>query len=505
MTRFYHAFKWQTVVDVIKKRTQGIVLLACPDYDPDFLKQLSPEEKARTIVTLSIYDDAEVKGIIYAANKPADKTWVDWLDPYNGGGSCPDWFEKLSQCDASLRVSTLVLMEHPNRTNNLHKIIAQTSRLQVISSTDQCVAATGEKQKSIPDVRWLYGRPSFPDFGNLTDEIADLYRRDGVQDIDSLIPVYDFSVQSFSHKQILDENVKERAPLVLLNDQPMLRAESITELFAWRGTGKTMLSLGLGLHMAAGKNMPGLEIPNPCKVLYVEGELPKAQLLHRIKQLSADFTIPDGNFEVIGKSLHGKGQTAVSIKTETGRQAIEAAIERMGAEVLIVDSIASLAQINTNNEEQWLPIIQWMVDLRCKGMCVVYLQQAGKGGEQRGHSVSEDCLDLAIRLTANDTNPDGAAFTMTFTKEREGSLTPLRLKCTKGVWSLDVDKPAKKTQPATTKDEDRETLILEALNAGESQRQIAERFKVSLRDVNAINKLTKEATNNDSINAEVSG
>jgi hypothetical protein len=232
--------------------------------------------------------------------------------------------------------------------------------------------------------------------------------------------------------------------------------------------------------------MPGLEIPSPRKVLYVEGELPASQLQERIFQLGAGLEIPAGGFYVIAKSRQSrdKGQSPVTIKTEAGRLAIEAAIERTSAEVLFIDSIASLAQINTNNEEDWLPIIEWLVELRCKGICVVYLQQAGKKGEQRGHSVSEDRIDLAIRLTATNSNPGGAAFAMSFTKEREGSLTPLRLKCTKGTWALDEGKPAKQQQ--AQKNEDRDKLVLEALNSGESQRDIATRFKVSLRTVNTI-------------------
>src|SRR5205823_6558843 len=209
----------------------------------------------------------------------------------------------------------------------------------------------------------------------------------------------------------------------------MLWSESITEIFAWRATGTTMFSLGLALHMAAGKDMPGLTIPKAVKVLYVEGELPKSQMQERIKQLSQQLEIPPSNFTLIAKSLQPRGtkQSPVTIKTEAGRLAIEAEIERTCAQVVILDSIASLAQINTNNEEAWLPIIEWLVELRCRGLCVIYLQQAGKKGEQRGHSVSEDRIDLAVRLTATKANHDGAAFEMTFTKEREGSLTPLRL------------------------------------------------------------------------------
>jgi hypothetical protein len=161
-----------------------------------------------------------------------------------------------------------------------------------------------------------------------------------------------------------------------------------------------------------------------------------------------------------------------------------------------------LAQINTNNEDEWVPIIEWFVELRSRGICVVYLQQAGEGGEQRGHSVSEDRIDLAIHLTATDDNPSGAAFKMNFTKEREGSLTPLRLTCTNGVWAVveKSDEQAAKTEkPPKTKKQPKDLLIAEALAKGESTRSIADRFNVSLRTIGQVNKETK---NNDLTNTD---
>ena len=117
-----------------------------------------------------------------------------------------------------------------------------------------------------------------PDFTNLSDEEHEQFLRDGVSDLDALIPVYDFSVQSFNQK-LMDTSLEARVELVRLQEvKTMLWSESITEIFAWRGTGKTMFSLGLALHMAAGKDMPGLTIPEKVKVLYVEGELPKSQI-----------------------------------------------------------------------------------------------------------------------------------------------------------------------------------------------------------------------------------
>jgi len=499
--RFYYAFKWQAVVDTIQNKTKGIVLMAGTDSEDNtrILGRLTAEEKSRVISVSNIYDDAAVSAIIHSANKPKDKTWSEWLACAVGDY----WFEQLEKCDDSLTVSALVLMDHGNRTKNLRRILSDT-HLTVISSTEHHITAeTGKivdgvkEVVRLPDTKFIYGRTPLPDFNNLTDDENDRYREDCVTDLECLIPVYDFDVQTFSYGQVVESMVQPREVLVYSNGKPLLWSESITELFAWRGTGKTMLSLGLALHLAAGKSMPGLEILSPRKVLYVEGELPASQLKHRIQQLSQGLGDISG-FNILAKSLQSRraGQAAVTIKTEAGRVAIENKLDETGATVLILDSIASLAQIDTNNEAQWIPIIEWFVDLRCRGICILYLQQSGKRGEQRGHSVSEDRIDLAIKLTATGSNPAGAAFKMTFTKEREGSLTPLRLTCTNGVWSLD-DKQAKKTEEATArkKQPKREAItalkkseIITALKNNEPQATIAKRLKTSLRQVSQLNK-----------------
>src|SRR5882762_7042436 len=146
MTRFFHAFKWQTVVDVIKERTKGIVLIASPsgDGDKQLLARLTPEENKRVIGTCAIYDDDETQAIIYAAHKPSDKTWVDWLDSYEGyAGGC---FEELEKCADALSVAVLVLIDHPNRTKNLHTILAETT-LKAISSTEKHVNRPAGKNR----------------------------------------------------------------------------------------------------------------------------------------------------------------------------------------------------------------------------------------------------------------------------------------------------------------------------------------------------------------------
>ena len=483
--RFYYAFEWRTVVDCIKQ-TKGFALIAASEGEANQrLTQALSEVSDRTISICSLYDANTVDRIIRAANSPVDEL-LETLEDLKGGEVNSD----------PKKVSLLILVDHPNRTKNLHRILNETN-LTVISTTERFLnkAVGNEEYVREPDARWLYGRPPLPDFENLTDEQHDLYLQDGVNDLSDLIPVYDFSVQGLDYNEMVNTSVKARAPFVLLNDAPMLWSESIAELFAWRGTGKTLWAMSLGLHLAAGKNMAGFSIPTAQKVLYVEGELPASQLKERVQQLSQGLTIPAGNFTLVSKATQprNKSQESVSINTEAGRAAIEAKIEEKGATVLILDSIASLAQIDTNKEEHWIPIIEWLVELRCKGMCVIYLQQSGKKGEQRGHSVSEDRIDLAIKLTATSSNSNGAAFKMTFTKERQGSLTPLQMTCTQGVWAIDdkLPEPKKGSKPSCKK----EQKIIEALEAGESQASIVKRLNTSY---GTISKLKKEHTNEHS-------
>jgi len=61
-----------------------------------------------------------------------------------------------------------------------------------------------------------------------------------------------------------------------------------------------------------------------------------------------------------------------------------------------------------------------MLTLRRRGIAVLLVHHAGKGGDQRGTSKREDLLDVVIRLSRpTDYDPkQGARFEMTFTKAR---------------------------------------------------------------------------------------
>lgn len=230
-----------------------------------------------------------------------------------------------------------------------------------------------------------------------------------------------------------------REPLMVLDADyatPVFTARSLNQIFAWRGTGKTMSATSLAGAMAVGGKFLNLQATRKMKVMYVEGESPNAQLQERAKKLIHEET-ERGFFRLV--TLDSQPYGIPPFSTIEGRNALEAALGEPGdTEVLFLDSISTLAWIPTNDEEAWLEILPWLARLRSRGLCIVFLHHAGKGGLQRGHSRSEDMLDVSIKLSRpDDEECDYLRFKMEYDKFR-GDRTGIRalsVSCKQGLWA----------------------------------------------------------------------
>jgi hypothetical protein len=218
-------------------------------------------------------------------------------------------------------------------------------------------------------------------------------------------------------QDFLLESFPAAEPLICLTevDTPVFTSSSINQIFAWRGTGKTMVSMGLAGAMAKGSSFLRWRAARKTKVLYVEGESRNSQLQERARNIIGQ-TEP-GYFRILTFFSQVGGIQPLS--TPEGRQAIEAEIG--DAEVLFLDSISTLGWFATNDEENWLEFLRWLNHLRQLGLCIIFLHHAGKSGMSRGHSRSEDMLDISIKLTRNedDKDVDWLKFTMEYDKFRD--------------------------------------------------------------------------------------
>ncbi len=195
---------------------------------------------------------------------------------------------------------------------------------------------------------------------------------------------------------IEDETVKPLEPLLTIGTSqfPLITTCSSTEVFSWRGTGKTNFMIALANCLASGK--PWLyftPVVGPLVVLLIEGEMPEAALQQRMREQKAGHD--NLHFACVDFQ---PGKTIPSLFDLRGMQMVENKIAEVKAQVVIFDSISSLFGFETNEEKNWTPVNAWFAKLRNTGLAVFYAHHAGKSGEQRGHSKSQDALDVSIKL-----------------------------------------------------------------------------------------------------------
>src|SRR6478672_7663390 len=92
--------------------------------------------------------------------------------------------------------------------------------------------------------------------------------------------------------------------------------------------------------------------------------------------------------------------------------------------VLTSPSFDNLSTLCTNGSESasdaWVPMQNWLLKLRRRGIAVLLVHHAGTNGRQRGTSRREDALDTVIALRRpEDYSPEqGARFEIHFEKLR---------------------------------------------------------------------------------------
>lgn len=208
---------------------------------------------------------------------------------------------------------------------------------------------------------------------------------------------------------------KPRDPILT----PWLNSQDLAMVYAPRGIGKTHFCLSAMFAVATGGSFANWSAPEARKVLYLDGELPGAVMQRRLQMHCPDVEPQPGYFRVFTPDLLPDGRALPDLSTPDGQEEID---EILGdAEVVCVDNLSAWARTGRENDaESWVPIADWMLRLRRRGLAVVLVHHAGKSGQQRGTSKREDLLDAVISLSRpQDYDPkQGAVFVAEFTKAR---------------------------------------------------------------------------------------
>jgi len=209
----------------------------------------------------------------------------------------------------------------------------------------------------------------------------------------------------YTAKAFCKRKLKQREVLLESKEAVMMRHPSINEIHAYRGTGKTNVAVHLLNTIANGGDFFRWSCKTKKKVLYVEGEQPAVDLQETIRDLAEKDST---NFHIMTLEDQTGGKLP-KIVDPVGQAAYEAYIKEHGIEVVVFDSLSTLANVSMNEEDEQLAIGDWFIRLRTVlKVSVIYLQHDGKGGSQRGHSKHEDWIDLSVQLKWTDETVCGA-------------------------------------------------------------------------------------------------
>lgn len=201
---------------------------------------------------------------------------------------------------------------------------------------------------------------------------------------------------------------------------PIIQAQSINMLYAWRGVGKTHTAIHMACAMASGGSFHTWKAPRPIKVLYLDGEMPATEMQKRFGDVLAtgNYVGAERNIKIVTPDMNFPNGMP-NLATVEGQERLLPLLD--GIDAIIVDNISTLAYGGKENEaESWIPLQAWALQVRAMGKAVLFIHHANKDGGQRGTSKKEDIMDTVIKLAQpSDYDPaQGARFEVTYDKSR---------------------------------------------------------------------------------------
>ncbi|MFK7890450.1 MAG: AAA family ATPase [Granulosicoccus sp.] len=202
---------------------------------------------------------------------------------------------------------------------------------------------------------------------------------------------------------------------------PWLTRQGLAMVYAPRGIGKTYFALGVAYAVATAGKFLGWQSEKPCKVVYLDGEMPAATMQERLSAM-----VTNDDRDDIGAAMEGlqivsqeKQDPAMpDLSSIEGQRLFDQVTDK--ADLIIVDNISTLCRAGAENKaDDWNVVSEWALRMRRYGKTVLFVHHAGKGGQQRGTSKREDILDVVIALKRPmDDAHTGASFEVHFEKAR---------------------------------------------------------------------------------------
>src|SRR5208283_5238962 len=179
-----------------------------------------------------------------------------------------------------------------------------------------------------------------------------------------------------------------------------LPTQGLCMLYGPRGIGKTHVGIGVAVAVATGGSFLTWKAEKARPVLYLDGEMPAVVLQERFKKAITNNRADEVKGAPVEENHSGGDQSfdapSLSIITpdlqKNGIPDLTSSVDQemlepslSGVSLIIVDNISTLCRRGRENEsESWLPVQEWALRMRTRGISVLFIHHAGKGGSQRG-------------------------------------------------------------------------------------------------------------------------
>lgn len=223
---------------------------------------------------------------------------------------------------------------------------------------------------------------------------------------------------AFTLDKLLEHRFPARKALLCRDGVPIFREGHIGEVYATRGLGKTWFLQTIALIASAQAEAFGIYAPEPCRVLYVDGEMSSEEVQERFQALCRLLKVePPANLTVLGADW--QEEYLPRLDTPEGQDRVEPFVE--AADLIILDNRSCLFDSEGEKDPSaWQPAQDWLLSLRRRGKATLLAHHANRQGGARGISKAEDPMNLLLKLTHPEgyTQDQGARFLVEFDKAR---------------------------------------------------------------------------------------
>lgn len=199
-----------------------------------------------------------------------------------------------------------------------------------------------------------------------------------------------------------------------------LNEREIALISGWRGAGKTFFILSMLESITCRVPFGPWQAHKAVPALYLDGELAEVDLQSRIRALHCHERLAPLYLYSDNMST-SRGLGKANLSSKKWRDSLGQLLIDKGIKVWCLDNISSISgSIQENVAEEWVPVNDWLMDLRFKGITSILIHHVGLSGKQRGTTKREDNVDLSIRLVQppNHKVDDGASFILKWEKTR---------------------------------------------------------------------------------------